>query len=115
MNYGAILIDCLRSQLPSAAAAAAPGVGGAAGGLIGVSFDIEPRVTSPDSYQLYADLLGKVREKLDAANAQRAARVGVGVAARKLTLSIAGSWGYELNNVTCGALVGPQAILQLAL
>ena len=27
-----------------------------------------------------------------------------GAAAPKLTLSIAGSWGYELQNVTCGAL-----------
>ena len=74
--------------------------------LAGISFDIEPREhPDPTSYQQYADLLPKVRAKLDAANQHRAQ-----LALPKLTLSIAGSWGYESANVSCGSL-GPAVSL----
>lgn len=71
------------------------------GGVAGISLDIEPRIqnASLDQYQQYADLLPKLRAKLDAANAQRA----LTAAAAPLTLSIAGSWGYESRNVSCAS------------
>jgi hypothetical protein len=59
--------------------------------LTGVSFDIEPGASVPGSYQAYADLLVAVRAKLNTAPP-----------ASRLQLSIAGSWGYELVNVSCG-------------
>ena len=74
--------------------ALAPSVGP---GLSGISFDIEPR--QPETYQAYAELLAKVRAKLGAANGQRELEGHA-----PLTLSIAGSWGYANQNVSCGAL-----------
>ena len=59
--------------------------------LTGVSFDIEPGVAVPGSYQAYADLLMAVRAKIDSEPSEN-----------RLQLSIAGSWGYELVNVSCG-------------
>ena len=95
------------------------------GGLTGVSFDIEPQ-GSQAAYQEYADFLRQVRVVLDAANTNRivAAAAAAATAAahvngnrntaatsavlsappQNLTLSIAGSWGFASQNVTCGAL-----------
>jgi hypothetical protein len=81
-------------------------------GLAGFSFDIEPRTSAgsgQDTYQQYADLLVKVRARLDTAN-NKLPRSGT----NELKLSIAGSWGYESQNVSCGRLGANVSMLTCA-
>ena len=82
-------------------------VSGGSSALVGISFDIEPRdKPDPTDYQQYATLLAQVRAKLDKANERRAAAA---LALPKLTLSIAGSWSYEVHNVSCSGMGGSGA------
>jgi hypothetical protein len=77
--------------------------------LTGVHFDIEPGAGSPGSYQLYADLLPQVRAKFDIANKVRDLSM-----APHLNLSIAGSWGYASQRVSCGAIGANVSMLDCA-
>jgi hypothetical protein len=86
-------------------------------GLAGISLDLEPNEAAvPGSHQAYADLLPLLRARLDAHNGKNGHNAGSsGGAAPNLTLSIAGSWGYASQNVSCAAYGGGNAsMLQCA-